>query len=1227
VQHGTLVFEDPTAQKVNIAGTPGAGVTKVGDDVADSVVAVLSGATGNIQTATVSTATEDPTLVGTPPPATAKTVGSLADISWTGVTTVIYTGSETLTTALAIGSNTLIVSGNLKVNGEDAASGSITGSGGTLTVAPGASVVVDKDGTVSVSNISGDITKDVTASYPLAGTEPAEGDPDLSINPAAFYREGNYSARKNLATEGESRGLVTITLKGEARSDIPYSSSPDSVYYDMFDIRNLDDILDPTARAQGYSAVVIVNLVPTPASEGKIKQSNQGLNMWKSGVLSNVTGHGSSEVFKEKTYSSAYSGGNTSFYYPDAIGGFDIILWGGADRKTITLEVTQPSGGSTQKFLIDYSEARFTAASGTGKTVSAAADVTWTGAIKTVTYTGAEPLVGANGAAFAVPTGKTLVIAGQVTGQTAEITVANNATLEIVSGASIDLGTQGKITITADADGTGAAVVGEVKNDGTIKTKDDISLAKTATGEGTIVITGTVTDVAATIALTQNLEIGGSITFNGGTTAFSGGKNVTINSTGKLALGSTIESLGLAVTNNGNTADAITTGLADAAKLTALLTGNSGTNGKVTASAIGVASGSPTLTVPENTALTVTGATVSGSGVLTLSLGTTDSTIAGTITNTGGIIDLGANSPLSPNSLTITNTSGTIKTKTNDKEVLKALVGFAGAGTVSWDGTDAGNKAAVTLEADLALATQDLTIGANATLNFGTFGLTTSDTGSITNSGTINTATGDAGVLTALVGITGTSGKVVLTGAVTEVDDTLALSADLTIDGGSITFKDDVEDAAFSGTKTVTLKGSGALNLGSGVTDLGTNAALVFDSSTGTVTTATTDVGTLNTLLGKTTKLKATAVIEVEDDNPTLAVPASTALTLDEDLTVTTDGVLTITLGAGGSITGDITTDEDGIINLGSIESINGTISNGDAGGTIQTANATMLDTLLDTVTAGTIEVTGSIELTAATPEVDTSVILKIANNKKLTIKDTTLTVNGTLTGEGDLATGGTGKVVVDKDATFSVVGTVTGDVTKVVEDITISGPDATDLLTLTSVKKDLTTTGATNGFVTIKLGGSVGMTIPDDDQDPDDIYDTIFSENTAEAALEPTKAGEGYSAVRITGLFSNESTGKITQYNQAFNMWEENTYKNYIATDDAQKASYGTTGVYKEKSTYTGLTAAEVFDVALWNGWDDESGATPRIIKLEITQPATDASAKKTFLIDFADVEFDDGE
>jgi hypothetical protein len=243
---------------------------------------------------------------------------------------------------------------------------------GTATLKDSTTLKVTKDKTLNVSGSldvedgatitaagdedSGTITGDVT--QVVEGIELSEVE---SVNPEGLEIE---SVKKDLTT-GDSNGFVTITLSGNAGNVIPAGD----VYNDMFwdDANAATDTLIAEEAALGYSAVVITGLV-TPGTTGKIKQVNQAFNMWKpdtpGGHPATIQDYPNPGVFKEKVYTT-----DADAYYPPSIGGFDIMLWGGASRKTITLEITQPysdddnadNDGPTKTFLIDYTDVTFTA--------------------------------------------------------------------------------------------------------------------------------------------------------------------------------------------------------------------------------------------------------------------------------------------------------------------------------------------------------------------------------------------------------------------------------------------------------------------------------------------------------------------------------------------------------------------------------------------------------------------------------------------------------------------------------------------------------------------------------------------------------------------------------------------------------------------------------------------------------------------------------------------------
>jgi hypothetical protein len=192
-----------------------------------------------------------------------------------------------------------------------------------------------------------------------------------------------------------------------------------------------------------------------------------------------------------------------------------------------------------------------------------------------------------------------------------------------------------------------------------------------------------------------------------------------------------------------------------------------------------------------------------------------------------------------------------------------------------------------------------LTVAAGGIIDLGAGTITVEtdgeDTGTVTNNGTIKTANDSDDTLIALVALEGT-GKVVLNGAVTDpLTAPLDLSVDLEIGtGGSITFTGS-ETTAFSGEATVTISGTGILDLGSTITTLGVT---VTNTAQGIIKTANQTM--LETLLDSGTGVTAGTVEvsgEVElsggevKDNVTLKV-ASGTLTLDTDANIIVNGEL-----------------------------------------------------------------------------------------------------------------------------------------------------------------------------------------------------------------------------------------------------------------------------------------------------------------------------------------------
>jgi hypothetical protein len=220
---------------------------------------------------------------------------------------------------------------------------------GSLDVEDGATITAADD--EDSGTITGDVTQVVT------GIELSE---ETDVNPDGLNID---SVKRDLTTA--KYGIVTITLKGNAGNVIPVSSA---VYNDMFwdSPTAATETLIADKAALGYSAVVITGLVTT-GTTGKIKQVNQAFNMWKpdtpGGHPATIQDYPNPGVFKEKVYTT-----DPNAYYPASIGGFDIMLWGGASRKTITLEITQPysddsepsNDGPTKTYLIDYQNVTFT---------------------------------------------------------------------------------------------------------------------------------------------------------------------------------------------------------------------------------------------------------------------------------------------------------------------------------------------------------------------------------------------------------------------------------------------------------------------------------------------------------------------------------------------------------------------------------------------------------------------------------------------------------------------------------------------------------------------------------------------------------------------------------------------------------------------------------------------------------------------------------------------------
>jgi hypothetical protein len=249
----------------------------------------------------------------------------------------------------------------------------------------------------------------------------------------------------------------------------------------------------------------------------------------------------------------------------------------------------------------------------------------WESGAVIVTYNAldGDPLPDNGDGNFEVPAGKTLVITGEITGQAVKIT-GEDETATITNNGTINTA-------------TGSLAADVLENLVGIPT----------TGTGKVVLKGAVGSVTGPIDLSVNLEIGtgGSITYEGGTDAFSAdsAKTVTIlaaNTGTALTLPSGITGYGenVTVTNNGTGAGAITKTVESVGQLTTFLAAiGSGKNGKITASGTIAVGGTETLTLQENTDLTITTA-VSVTGTLTVATIPANSNLTvGILTNSGTI--------------------------------------------------------------------------------------------------------------------------------------------------------------------------------------------------------------------------------------------------------------------------------------------------------------------------------------------------------------------------------------------------------------------------------------------------------------------------------------------------------------------------------------------------------------------------------------------------------------
>jgi hypothetical protein len=384
----------------------------------------------------------------------------------------------------------------------------------------------------------------------------------------------------------------------------------------------------------------------------------------------------------------------------------------------------------------------------------------------------------------------------------------------------------------------------------------------------------------------------------------------------------------------------------------------------------------------------------------------------------------------------------------------------------------------VSTESAFAINVGTLEIADGASLSLTTAG--TINAGTLTNNGTIEvTNTTAAANFATLVGIPNTgTGKVLLLAAISsDVTAPLTLGTDLEIGaGGKIPLTAATSPtAAFSGSgKTVAIleenTTNGALVLGSNISEYGTGVTVTNNGkhATAAITTATTKVEVLNALLAAKGNITASGEVAVgedgdPDDSAVLTVPDNTALTITDLAVNHADSVLTVSVGTTAStlaITNAIGTNQ----------------------GTIKTANAAVLETLLGKVEAGIVEVTDNVTLAGSlTPTLGANVTLKIADEKVLTIPSTTtLTVSGTIdanggttgsiTNDGTIKTGAATKSALDPILAIGGKIEASGQVS-VADNETLNIENG---VTLTIANSAKLTVAAINGKVTVKSGGTL---------------------------------------------------------------------------------------------------------------------------------------------------------
>jgi YD repeat-containing protein len=384
-----------------------------------------------------------------------------------------------------------------------------------------------------------------------------------------------------------------------------------------------------------------------------------------------------------------------------------------------------------------------------------------------------------------------------------------------------------------------------------------------------------------------------------------------------------------------------------------------------------------------------------------------------------------------------------------------------------------------------------ITVPANKTLNITgaivgqTDAITVDTDGTATSSNTITTSNSiNAAGLTSLVKLGG-NGTIKLAAEVTGVETTLELSQNLEIgNSGSIAFADTFTSAAFNGSGSLTLSGSGAISLGSGVTSLGKTVTFAAGAE-GTVTTgnapalaAIVNAATSGNKITATGSLTPASDITVAEGVTLTIANGGGALIVDSGRTLTVNGTITTT----GTLT------NSNIIVIGE----NGSISDYTKvtnSGTIKTAYATVLTTLLSNVTAGTVEVTGT-DASLAGGTVQGTATLKVSGT--LTVNGA-ITATGTITNEGIIVLGSSGSITDYGQVTNN--GTIkTSQVAKLTELLTSGVTAGTVEVTGSGITIGEDTTITVPGNVTLAIGNAT-----------DTATLTLGSYTTSKLVLSPT--------------------------------------------------------------------------------------------------------------------------